>query len=421
MSLGSSYVSSYSYGYYSMSGHGVHHHSSTYRHGVYNQAYSPRVYQPYTYTQLAGQKTHQVSAVPVAFKFRTAVAKSPSAKAAPLAFKINTADAKSPSANAALSYLQNVVGGDSCGQLAKVYLEKVSSGGSSAQASADAQAVYIRNYNVRQRSAPGSPCAASEIAFKQAYFNGQDPVLAAALAYMNSYASDSPCFVAAKGYVEAVVGGSAHDNANLIAAKAFTRQIQALSAQGKATIDPVCAASAQSYASSSEDPSSPIAAAMQAFISKALQTGKGFDPICNNAAETFLENFESGNTELVSHFAAARGFLSGYKNLPSLASQSPCTAAAKAYAAAIKNSPSAPRQKALIAFIDEAVLSNDDGLDPVCGASAEAYFDAYQAGAGEAAASEAAAVAYLNAVEANPQFNLESPCGRAAQAYIASF
>ena len=60
-------------------------------------------------------------------------------------------------------------------------------------------------------------------------------------------------------------------------------------------------------------------------------------------------------------------------------------------------------------------------MDPVCAAAAEAYFDGFATGAGEAAASEAAAVAYIDALEANPSFDEKSPCGRAAQAYIAAF
>ena len=160
---------------------------------------------------------------------------------------------------------------------------------------------------------------------------------------------------------------------------------------------------------------------MQAFISKALETGRGFDPVCYRSAQKFFESFESGKTEIESTFAATRDFLQGYRSSPTPASQSPCAAATKAYASATKNSPSAPAQKALLAFVDEAVFTKDDGLDPVCGASAEAYFNAYLTGAGEAAASEAAAVAYLEAVESNAGFDPESPCGRAAQAYIATF
>jgi len=336
------------------------------------------------------------------------------------AARSSSLDAKSPSAKAALSYLQGALNLDNCGQLAKIYLETILSGGSVTQANAKATAVYIRNYSAGKRAAPGSPCEASDIAFRQAAAAGQDPVLAAALAFMKSYESDSPCFASARDYVESIVAGSSQTEANIKAARAFAQQLKTLVNQGKPTIDEACAASAQAFASSSDTPS-PNAAAMQAFISKALETGNGFDPVCYRSAERFFESFEAGKTELESTFAAARDFLEGYKNSPTPASRSPCAAATKAYAAASRKSPSVPSQKALLAFVDEAVFTDDDGLDPVCGASAEAYFDTYLTGAGEAAASEAAAVAYLEAVGSNADFDTEGPCGRAAAAYIAAF
>merc|ERR1711925_37012 len=257
---------------------------------------------------------------------------------------------------------------------------------------------YIRAYNAGERAAPGSACAASDIAFRQAAAAGQDPVLAAALAFMKSYESDSPCFVSARNYVDSIVSGSTQTQANLKAAKAFANQLQNLAAQGKPTIDEACYASAQAFSPSSESPSSPLGAAMQAFITKALESGKG---------------------NLVATLAVARVVMQSYKNSPTISSRSPCAAAATAYAAATKNSPSPPTQKALLAFVEEAVFTEDDGLDPVCGASAEAYFNTYLTGAGEAASSEAAAVAYLEAVGGNPGFDPESPCGLAAKAYIA--
>merc|ERR1719318_1874869 len=342
------------------------------------------------------------------------------ALASPLAVQSRRLDAKSPSAKAALSYLQGALGLDSCGQQAKVYLETILGGGSPAQANAEATAVYIRNYNAGERAAPGSACAASDIAFRQAAA-GEDPVLAAALAFMQSYGSDSPCFVAARDYVESVVAGASQTQANVRAAKSFAHQLQTLAAQRKPTTDEACAASAKVFASFSDSPSSPNAAAMQAFISKALETREGFDPVCYASAEKFFESFESGKPEIESTFAAARDFLEGYRSSPTPASRSPCAAATKAYAVATKNSPSAPSQRALLAFVDEAVFTKDDGLDPVCGASAEAYFNTCLTGAGEAASSEAAAVAYLEAIGANPGFDPESPCGLAAKAYIATF
>ena len=112
---------------------------------------------------------------------------------------------------------------------------------------------------------------------------------------------------------------------------------------------------------------------MQAFISKALESGKGFDPVCSSAADTFFKSYKSGDQELESIFAAAKYFLTGYKSNPAPASQSQCAAAAaRAYASAVKNSQSDKMPQALLAFIDAAVSSNDDGLSPVCGASAEA-------------------------------------------------
>merc|ERR1719341_2653732 len=316
----------------------------------------------------------------------------------PLAVRSSPLDVKSPSAKAALSYLQGaLLGRDSCAQQAKIYLETILAGGSEAQANAEATAVYIRNYNLGERAAPGSACEAADIAFRQAAASGQDPVLAAALAFMKSYKSDSPCFVAASDYVESIVGGSTQTQANIKAAKSFSQQLQTLAAQGKPTIDEACYLSAQAFSPSSES-SSPFAAAMQAFISKALETGNGVDPVClaasekffegfesgkgnlvatlavarevmqgykkNSpisssrspcaAAESFFDSFESGKQELQSTFAAARNFLKVYKNSPTSASRSPCAAAATAYTAATKNSASPPTQKAVLAFVEEA-------------------------------------------------------------------
>ena len=144
----------------------------SYWNGVYQPVYSPRVTLPYYYGQDTVQKSAQLQA------------SQPE--------KSRAVDAESPSAKAALSYLQNTVGLDSCGKQAKIYIESILSGGSPAQAKAKAKSVYIRNYNAGERYEPGSACEASEIAFRKASQNGQDPVLAAALAFMKAHQSDSP-------------------------------------------------------------------------------------------------------------------------------------------------------------------------------------------------------------------------------------
>ena len=75
----------------------------------------------------------------------------------------------------------------------------------------------------------------------------------------------------------------------------------------------------------------------------------------------------------------------------------------------------------MIAYIAEAIRSGQRRIDPVCAAAAESYFEAYIKQRSEAAANEAAAVAYLEAIEANPNFDQTSACAKAAEAYIAVF
>merc|ERR1711963_593594 len=296
-------------------------------------------------------------------------------------------EANSPSAKAALSYLSEGAGLDSCGEQTKAYVKVVLSGGSRQEATAVAQRVYQQNYG---RAALSPACVAAEQAWKSAVAAGRDPVLDAALAFMNASPSDSPCAVSAKDYITAVVNGAEATKASLAAAKSFAKQIVTLNQLGRSTIDPVCARAALAYASSSDKPSTPHAAAVTAFIQKALEVGSSFDPACLASTETFLQSS--------SNIAAARDFMRVYASNPTLASRSPCAAAAKAYAKTELASASTPTKAALFAFIDSAILSNDVGVDPVCAA----------------AANEAAAVAYIGAVEANPQFNQNSPCGQAA-------
>merc|ERR1712079_291168 len=174
--------------------------------------------------------------------------------------------------------------------------------------------------------------------------------------------------------------------------------------------DPVCAKSALAYASSTGD-SSPNAEAMRAFIAKALETGNGLDPVCLAAAEDVIEG--------KSNYAAAKTFVKLYKNNPTPAAQSPCAAAAKAYSAAVKSSSTPGNQAAMIAFIDDAVSKDSNGLSPACEAAAEAYFAAFDTGATEAVANAAAGKAFLAAVQQNPTLAFDSSCAEAAKAFIS--
>ena len=319
---------------------------------------------------------------------------------------------QSPSAVAATAFLNNLPL-DSCGKQAKVFIEDILAGGSASSATAKATAVYQADYSAYALGNGASPtpaCIAAENAWKQAHATGQDPVLASALAFMKVYNSESPCAVSAFDYVQTIVNGRTHAEANVAAMKSFIAQTKNLAAQGKSTVDPICSKAALAYASSTGD-SSPNTEAMRAFIAKALETGNGLDPVCLAAAEDVIAG--------KSNYAAAKTFVNLYKNNPTPAAQSPCAAAAKAYSTAVKSSSTPGTQAAMIAFIDDAVSKNSNGLSPACEAAAEAYIDAFDTGASEAAATAAASKAFLAAVQENPSLAFDSSCAEAAKAFIS--
>ena len=149
------------YGYYSSP------YQNSYRH--YGSVYSPRVVLP------------------------TLVRDSSSSASLPL-------DTNSPSAKAALSYLAENMNLDSCGQQTKAYIDSIMVGKSREVAGQAATAVYQQNYAA---GVPLSPaCLAAEVVWKKAVAKGQDPVLPAALAYMEASPSNSPCYVSGKKYIQ---------------------------------------------------------------------------------------------------------------------------------------------------------------------------------------------------------------------------
>ena len=330
---------------------------------------------------------------------------------APVTYSTSTYSAKSPSAEAALAFLNNLPL-DSCGKQAKVFIEDILAGGSAPSATAKATAVYQADYSgyaVGNQGPPSAACIAAENSWKQAHATGQDPVLASALSFMKVYNSESPCAVSAFDYVQAIVNGRSHAEANVAAMKSFIAQIKNLAAQGKSTIDPVCAQSSLAYASST-GASTPNAEAMRAFIAKALETGNSLDPVCLSAAEDVIQG--------KSNYAAAKTFVKLYKNNPTPAAQSPCAAAAKAYSAAVKSTAHPGTQAAMIAFIDDAISNNSNGLSPACAAAAEAYFAAFETGASEAVANAAAGKAFLATVQQNPSLAFDSSCAQAAKSFM---
>merc|ERR1712198_323194 len=474
-------------------------------------------------------------------------------------------DQRSPNAAAALAYMKVVNSQDICARSTQLYLETILQGGTVDQANAAATKIYIDDYNNGLSVVPGSACDASDIAWRKAEAEGKDPVVYSAIAFMEHWPGmkeGNPCAISGRDYVNAIVEGASHTQANLIATKSFADAIISLGAQGKELRDPACAAATKAYFNAlPSKPSPPRAASMIAFLDKAFDGFSfQFDPVCWRAAETYFESYAAGNDELQSNRRAARVFLnefdkggSGipadspcaaarayYKNIPNppspankaameafmdkmitdgkrepdpacslstiaywdayesgatetdanlaaaegffkafreglhipamiaqgnkrvydpvcmestlafwdsyrsgddeltanfkanlafieeykkgakVPANSPCLISTIAYSKAIKNLPSPPNNAAMLAFMEEAILSNMDRVDPVCLASSEAYYEAYLAGKGEVASNEIAGIAFLDAVAASPDFDPGSPCGVSAKAYMAN-
>merc|ERR1711913_58213 len=207
--------------------------------------------------------------------------------------------------------------------------------------------------------------------------------------------------------------GATNIDAFLSAITSFAGQIKKLADYGLPTIDSACLSTAQDYLATNQVSSSPLTSAMEAFVEKAVEIDVGYDPVCYAAADKFIESYISGKREDISLQIAAKEFLSLYFANPTVANRSPCAAAA--------NGPNSTINKAMLAFIKEAEEKNHSGLDPVCTATGEAYFNAFLSGATEGAATKAAAIAFIEAVGSNPTFQMNSPCGKAAEAYIAEF
>merc|ERR1712029_996029 len=146
-----------------------------------------------------------------------------------------------------------------------------------------------------------------------------------------------------------------------------------------------------------------------------------FDPVCLSSLDAFIESYNGGDDLLTANLKSAQSFFKEFAKGSNISPDSPCAAATLAYANEITKKPSAPNAAAMIAYITEAVTRQGREFDPVCAAATDAYFDSYIRDKSEAAANEAAAVAYLDTSDKNPNFDVNSACGKAAAAYIKEF
>merc|ERR1712212_373488 len=166
-------------------------------------------------------------------------------------------------------------------------MESILAGKTGAQANADAEASYKAAWKAGARIVPGSPCEASEAAFKSAYNSGEDSILESALAFVKAWPgvrSGNPCAVSGLAYMEAIVDGKSEDDAGYISAKAF--------------------------------------------IDATLSTDfEGYDPVCAASALAYMDSFAAGNDALTSNLIAAKAFYQEYAKGTSPGTNSPCVKA----------------------------------------------------------------------------------------------
>merc|ERR1711962_1941608 len=269
-----------------------------------------------------------------------------------------------PSAKSALAYMKSYFGdGDLCSVSGAAYMKSILSGATGAEANAAAESAYKAAWDKGARLSPGSACAASETAFKEAYSSGKDSILESARAFVNNWPglkTGNPCAVSGKAYMDAIIDGKSVDDAGYLSGKAFIAAFGDLASSGNSIEDPACAVAAKAY--------------LQEYA-------KGTSPAGANSA---------------------------------------CVKATLGYSA---NSPTTSKanKDAMLAFINQAVNDGPELFtDPVCGAATIAYLDAKIAGKSDKQAGADSAEAYLEAFAANDGKRTEA-CKRAAEAYIKTF
>ena len=330
-----------------------------------------------------------------------------------------------PAAASALAYMRNYFGKDDlCGVSGLAYMETILSGGSGVQAQANAEAAYKAAWARGARILPGSACAASEVAFKEAYASGNaDATLESALAFVNNWPGlkdGNPCAVSGKAYMDAILAGNSVDSAGLISGKAFIVAFGDAARAGKNINDPACAASAKAFIDAANPPDSASAESAKAFIDATLTTSSsGYDPVCAASALAYMDAFASGKDPLTSNLIAAKAFFLEYTKGTSPGVDSPCVKATLGYAAR-SPSPSPANRDAMVAFINQAVNDREAFFDPVCGAATIAFLDAKIAGKTDKEAGADSAEAYIEAFAANGGRRTEA-CKRSAEAYIKTF
>ena len=335
-------------------------------------------------------------------------------------------DSTSPTAAAALAYLSKVNKDEFCGMSTEAYLKAIMAGKTKEEANAEATRVYINAYNNGASIPTSGACSAAEKAWRQAWANGEDPVLSSAMAFMENWhgvKEGNPCAVSGVDYVKAIIDGKSHLEANQIASMRFADAVKELAMSGKELKDKACRDSTLAFFNSVQKKPDPAnAAAFTAFMEKIYQGGADvYDPVCFASLEGYMDAYMKGEDIMASNMAAGKTFFQSFMKGSDYPADSPCAAASLAYVKELAKKPSNPNAAAMVSYITEAIENKERKLDPVCAAATLAYFDAYMQHKSEDKATEAAAIAYLETVDQHPDFAQTSACAKAAESYIKNF
>merc|ERR1712013_32994 len=175
--------------------------------------------------------------------------------------------------------------------------------------------------------------------------------------------------------------GNSHNDATTAAMRGFIKAFKEKAIKGATLNDAACHKASRAFFDAVPNKSDPIIGAGFAAFSDKLFAGNGvvYDPVCLDSMEAFIDSHAAGDDLLTSNLKAARSFFKAFVSNPqTVPADSPC-------------------------------------------ASALAYFDTFIEKKEESAASEAAAVAYFDALSSNPDFDENGACGKAAKAYIEEF
>jgi len=346
---------------------------------------------------------------------------SPACQAAETAYRSAYYAGLDPVLPAARAYLEASGSSSPCSAAATAYIQAFSEGREAGAFLAAAKA-FSSQFSVQPSLDPA--CTKAALA---ANSDSSSPTSAALRAFIEkseevgSNGNDPVCAASAESFIQSYISGVDEETIPLGAARTFLSLYSNNNQDAETAKTSPCTAAAKAYALAlASESSKPTSAALLAFIDKAEEVGGGNDPVCAKSADTFIQSFLRGVDEDTIGLEAAKTFISLYSSNPSPAKNSPCTAAAQAYAKSLGSSDAT--NSALVAYLTAATESNSLGLEPVCAAAAEAYIDSLLAGQSEEAADEAAAVAYVAALDSNPGArDTESPCSRAAEAYIANY